>query len=137
MKKMNRSQSSYRQCKTLITEEDNDNLISKHASKNYASRNPNVASNSFIDTNKENNSLFQSVSERNFHSKPKEDISEFQIAKEDSKFWEEKCKRYEEQLKKMFRERETQYHSASNLNSSKSFNYTDQFYTNEIEELKA
>lgn len=48
MKKMNRSQSSYRQCKTLITEDDHDNLVSKYASKNYATRLPNAASNSFI-----------------------------------------------------------------------------------------
>lgn len=33
----------------------------KYALKHYASRNPNAASNSFID-NKENNSLFQSIS---------------------------------------------------------------------------
>jgi hypothetical protein len=69
MKKMNRSQSSYRQCKTLITEEDSDNLVSKYANKHYPSRNPNAGSNSFIETNKENNSLFQSISERNFGTK--------------------------------------------------------------------
>jgi hypothetical protein len=42
----------------------------------------------------------------------------------------------------MYREKDTQYHSASNLNtasnlnSSKSYNYTDQFYSTEIEELR-
>lgn len=137
MKKMNRSQSSYRQCKTLITEEDHENLP-KYASKHFPTRHPNAASNSFIETNKENNSLFQSISERNFVTKPQE-ISEFEVGREDAKFWQEKCQRYEEQLKKVYRERETQYHSATNLstlnppnnlNASKSYNYTDQFYNN-------
>ncbi len=75
MKKMNRSQSSYRQIKTLITEEDQDQMLGKYASKNYATRNPNLASNSFIETNKENNSLFQSISERNFMTKEREEVS--------------------------------------------------------------
>lgn len=75
---MNRSQSSYRQCKTLITEEEGDTLLSKYASKQYfPARNPTNASNSFIETNKENNSLFQSVSERCYVIKPKEEVSEF------------------------------------------------------------
>jgi hypothetical protein len=95
MKKMNRSQSSYRQCKTLITEDDNENLISKYASKNYNSRNPNAASNSFIETNKENNSLFQSISERNFVMKGREEVSEFEAGKDEPKFWQDRCRKYE------------------------------------------
>jgi hypothetical protein len=43
----------------------------------YATRNPNLVSNSFIETNKENNSLFQSISERNFMTKEIEEVSEF------------------------------------------------------------
>jgi hypothetical protein len=144
MKKMNRSQSSYRQCKTLIAEEEGDNLVSKYASKHFPARHPTNTSNSFIETNKENNSLFQSISERNFATKPREEISEFEVGRDDVKVGrddvkglQEKCRRYEEQLKKMYREKEMQYQSATNLNSSKSYNYTDQFYSNELEELRS
>ena len=41
---MNRSQSSYRQGKTLLTEVYDDNLINKYASRNYVSKNQGVAS---------------------------------------------------------------------------------------------
>jgi hypothetical protein len=62
MKKMNRSQSSYRPGKTLLTEACEDNFINKYASRNYPPKNQvNVAFND-MDANKENSSLFQSVS---------------------------------------------------------------------------
>lgn len=77
MKKMNRSQSSYRQCKTLINEDDSDSWISKLHSRNNSRPQLNIA-NSYIEANKENNSLFQSVSERNFPtSKSIEKVAEF------------------------------------------------------------
>jgi hypothetical protein len=60
MKKMNRSQSSYRNCKTLITEEEPDNWQSKYASRHGLPKPNDLTSNSLLD--KENNSLFQSVS---------------------------------------------------------------------------
>lgn len=82
MKKMNRSQSSYRNCKTLITEEDQQAHIPKYGGKNYATRLPNNVTNSFIEMNKENNSLFQSISERNFVSKSRDQISEFEVGKD-------------------------------------------------------
>jgi hypothetical protein len=109
MKKMNRSQSSYRQCKTLIAEEDNDNIASKYVGKHFPARNPNT-SNSFIETNKENNSLFQSISERNFATKPREEVSEFELGRErgvraaregeregrdEVRLLQEKCRQYE------------------------------------------
>jgi len=38
MKKMNRSQSSYRNCKTLITEEDSENPATKYGSRPQPSK---------------------------------------------------------------------------------------------------
>lgn len=77
MKKMNRSQSSYRQCKTLLNEDDSDTWANKYANRHNNSRNNlNIAS-SFIDANKENNSLYQSISERNFDTKSREKVTEF------------------------------------------------------------
>lgn len=63
MKKTNRSQSSFRVCKTLQSEEDENvsqSIASKKAMKPPL---PKVGS-SLIDHNKENYSMFQSVSER-------------------------------------------------------------------------
>jgi len=133
MKKMNRSQSSYRQCKTLVAEEDAEH--SKY-SKHFPTRNPNT-SNSFIENNKENNSLFQSISERNFNIKPRGEVSEFEPGREDVRLLQDKLKRYEEQIKMLYRERESQYHSASNLHSSKPYNSSEQFYQAELEELRS
>lgn len=59
MKKMNRSQSSYRNCKTLITEEP-DSWQNKYASRHGQPKPNDLTANSLLD--KENNSLFQSVS---------------------------------------------------------------------------
>lgn len=73
MKKANRSQSSYRQCKTILNEDDSDSFLGKFASKPLA-RNVGIGS-SILDPNKENNSLFQSISERNFGTKNKDGIS--------------------------------------------------------------
>ena len=66
MKKMNRSQSSYRQCKTLINEDDSDSSWIGNLHSRQNSRPQLNIAHSYIDPNKENNSLFQSVSERNF-----------------------------------------------------------------------
>jgi uncharacterized protein YegL len=77
MKKMNRSQSSYRQCKTLLNEDDSDTWANKYANRHNNSRNNLNIANSFIDANKENNSLYQSISERNFDTKSREKVTEF------------------------------------------------------------
>lgn len=71
---MNRSQSSYRQAKTLISEECEDSLMNKYASRNYLNKNQMLAS-KLMDANKENNSMFQSISEKNFANKSREEIS--------------------------------------------------------------
>lgn len=71
MKKMNRSQSSFRQCKTLINEDESQNWMNKYASRHHPPlkqlANPNIIS--MNDLNKENNSLYQSISQRNFATK--------------------------------------------------------------------
>ena len=59
---MNRSQSSYRQQKSVIND-DGDSWVSRVPTKQQSKTN---MVNSFLEDNKENNSLFQSISERNF-----------------------------------------------------------------------
>jgi hypothetical protein len=61
MKKMNRSQSSYRQCKTLINEDD-DSWVGKFPPRQQVPKQSANLVNSFLDANKENNSLYQSIS---------------------------------------------------------------------------
>jgi hypothetical protein len=75
MKKMNRSQSSYRNCKTLITEEDSENHATKYGSRPQPSK-ANLVNSSMAEPNKENSYLFQSVSERQFNSKSRNDLCE-------------------------------------------------------------
>lgn len=94
MKKMNRSQSSYRQCKTLINEEDAGDWLNKYASRQQSRNNLNLA-HSYIDGNKENNSLYQSISERNFQTKSTEKVTEFDPGQEVLIRLEQKCKRQE------------------------------------------
>lgn len=91
---MNRSQSSYRN-KTLLTEDDSDSFLNRYSKRHQPKTNHN-ASHSFveaqnmIDPNKENNSLYQSVSERCLQKKPKENLlEESEIA-----MWRDKCCRY-------------------------------------------
>jgi hypothetical protein len=62
MKKMNRSQSSYRPPKTILND-DSDSWLTRVPTKQQSKQN---MVNSFLEENKENNSLFQSISERNF-----------------------------------------------------------------------
>jgi hypothetical protein len=49
---MNRSQSSYRQCKTLITEEETENWMNKYASRHQPPKHTTNIISSFIDPNK-------------------------------------------------------------------------------------
>jgi len=51
MKKMNRSQSSYRQAKTLLTEDCEDGLMNKYASRHFVNKNQVLAS-KHMDANK-------------------------------------------------------------------------------------
>lgn len=60
---MNRSQSSYRHPKTFLPEDNDSSWLSRVPSKQQSKQN---MVNSFLEENKENNSLFQSISERNF-----------------------------------------------------------------------
>lgn len=91
MKKMDRSQSSYRNCKTLITEEDSENHATKYGSRQQPSK-ANLASSSIVEPNKENSYLFQSVSERQFHSKSRDDICEAENATDELR---RRCSEYE------------------------------------------
>ena len=52
MKKMNRSQSSYRQVKTLINEDDGENWMTKYASRHQPPKNPLKPVHSIHDPNK-------------------------------------------------------------------------------------
>lgn len=79
MKKMNRSQSSYRQCKTLLSDEDSDSWAGRLPRAGPTRQQPNLV-NSFLDANKENNSLYQSISERNFASKPRDNTTDYEPA---------------------------------------------------------
>ena len=77
MKKMNRSQSSHR--RAVLTEEG-DSWIGDNSVLQRLPKGQSCLLNPYPDSNKENNSLFQSISERNFDQKPKTKLKDLDPA---------------------------------------------------------